>query len=763
MNSLKKRLSKPLPLKQRTSSVDARRDYNVSTWYSVLGLLKLREYFITVDHFSIWRRHLAWAMEDGKNLRDYMTQRYASSMVFMSLLLSTELNVLFNSSQVTTQMRYSLRHEEYWLISFWIGIMIITSAVLTLLSLISTYTAWCMVSSIHERNAHCIFRSSIGQYVAELPGRFIVGSIYSFLLWVMMFLFMLLPVGFWSIALVGASILLFMHTICCFSAFGRIIMHSGAMAQEKVFDQNYESNLLPHSLHAHLLARARANLSKNTSILRQYRSNSRPRPIDHFHDETDEELGSLMNKKGHGATEKGLLDNAISLTARTLTGANKVGYEDQHDAKDYNSNSAFHYSNSNNNQHWDDIYPPAEPRSRADSTVRFADEVDMVKSSPPQGEQARRRANNDSLMVAVPEGDDTPLSETSHSANSVATNNTIADELKSKLFSQQEEEETLPNVSRPPRPGMVRRDRSNTTAHEGNMDAIFEIGKPKATNATANRLPDFDLKIPSTQQRGLLFANRAESDSALNNTLDKQGEWSHRLSSTTETHRVGRPSATTGRNAFGMHSPWPSNAPGLSVLENAAKLKQQWQNSHVSSSESDQHRSAENFQTPSKGGPTRSHSAIESSRSLQQLWVSSSPALSASDTKQTHRKNDFVAGHRPLTPTNQNSSTNNTSPEEGQSTSMSHGSSAGLLSEEEEEAYMRDYGSFGELPFTQDGLDDDYGWESGADADNNDNERATLLNHSKQEKSHAANYLSLDDVTPKQSGTGSRKQAPPED
>ena len=97
--------SKPLPLKQRTSSQDCRRDYSHSTWYTLLELIKVREYLITVDNFSLWRRHLAWAKNDGEDLRGYMTQRYASNMVFLSLLLSTELGVLFNSAHVTTEVR----------------------------------------------------------------------------------------------------------------------------------------------------------------------------------------------------------------------------------------------------------------------------------------------------------------------------------------------------------------------------------------------------------------------------------------------------------------------------------------------------------------------------------------------------------------------------------------------------------------------------------------------------------------------------------
>lgn len=132
--------SKPLPLKQRTSSKDTRRDYTIQTWTSLLGLLKPREYFVTVDNFSIWRRHLAWAMENGGDLRRYMTQRYASNMVFMSLLLGAELNVLFNPSAVTTAMRTNLHDENWYSVDFFAGIMILVSVILTILSLISTFT-----------------------------------------------------------------------------------------------------------------------------------------------------------------------------------------------------------------------------------------------------------------------------------------------------------------------------------------------------------------------------------------------------------------------------------------------------------------------------------------------------------------------------------------------------------------------------------------------------------------------------------------------
>jgi hypothetical protein len=263
--------SKPLPLKQRTSSVDTRRDYSLHTVFSSLSLLKVREYFLTVDNFSIWRRHLAWAMENGADLRAYMTQRFASSMVFMSLLLGAELNVLFNSAAVTTSMRRELFSENFWKIEFWAGITILISVILTILSLFSTFTVWGMVSSISDANAHCILRSSIGQYVSELPGRFIVSAVYSFLIWVSLFFFLLLPVGFWSILLLVITAALFFHVVVVFSAFGRIIMHSGAMGTNRIFDEQTEKSLLPHTLHSSLLEKAREVLASKTSIMRQYK------------------------------------------------------------------------------------------------------------------------------------------------------------------------------------------------------------------------------------------------------------------------------------------------------------------------------------------------------------------------------------------------------------------------------------------------------------------------------------------------------------
>lgn len=69
-------------------------------------------------------------------------QRFSSSMVFMSLLLGAELGVLFNSSEITNDMRKSMVNEEYGDFKFYIGVTIILSVCVTITALVGTVTCW---------------------------------------------------------------------------------------------------------------------------------------------------------------------------------------------------------------------------------------------------------------------------------------------------------------------------------------------------------------------------------------------------------------------------------------------------------------------------------------------------------------------------------------------------------------------------------------------------------------------------------------------
>lgn len=65
-------------------------DDEISSLVSLMGLLEPSEYFVTVDNSALWQKHICWAKSTGKDLRQYITQRYASSVVFLSCLLAAQ-------------------------------------------------------------------------------------------------------------------------------------------------------------------------------------------------------------------------------------------------------------------------------------------------------------------------------------------------------------------------------------------------------------------------------------------------------------------------------------------------------------------------------------------------------------------------------------------------------------------------------------------------------------------------------------------------
>mmetsp|Transcript_27649 Transcript_27649/g.31013 ORF Transcript_27649/g.31013 Transcript_27649/m.31013 type:complete len:526 (+) Transcript_27649:90-1667(+) len=382
---------RPLPLKQRTSSKDSRRDYSQYTWTSLFVLLKTREFFVTVDNFSIWRRHLSWAMENGKDLRTYMQQRYASNMVFMSLLLSTELGILFNSSAVTTGVRHHLRNGDHSSLSFWAGFVIIISALMTILSLISTFTAWAMFNSVDANNAHCVFRSSIGQCAAALPGNLIVCSIYSFLISFILYFFLLLPFGIWSIMLLASTLFLFVYIVSVFSALGRLIMHTGAMGDSCIFTPEYEEFLLPHSLQSNLLAKAKANLENKTSIIRQYRIKQQPIPRFLAEDELYDYLCDRLSESSNGCAP---LRTRADSTVRFADEEEGRFSSKQKVVRSPSTLSDISFDQSISSPK---LSPPAKPDSDCPKHADYAERPPLVSDSKSLGANALRSVCNSSL------------------------------------------------------------------------------------------------------------------------------------------------------------------------------------------------------------------------------------------------------------------------------------------------------------------------------------------------------------------------------
>lgn len=152
-----------------------------------------------------------------------------------------------------------------------------------------------------------------------------------------MMTFVLMPVGFWNIALVLVVVMLFIHVMTAFSSFGRLILHTTAMSTNRIFEEEYEHSLTPQPLQEQLYTRAKAEISNNTSITRQYRR--KMEPLGRMYDQN--ELAAVMKQAGN----RGSFDPPVlSIINRIRTDSKLHG------------------------------------RTRADSTVRFADQ--LLTSSP---------------------------------------------------------------------------------------------------------------------------------------------------------------------------------------------------------------------------------------------------------------------------------------------------------------------------------------------------------------------------------------------
>jgi hypothetical protein len=203
-----------------------------------------------------------------------MTQRFASNMVFMSLLLSSEVGVLFSPSQPADRMRARLFAGDVDTYDFWAGLLLCISIIVTLCTLVATFTAWAIVSPINGRNAHCIIRSSVGLYATQLPSRLIVLAIYLFLSWIVVFVFIMVPRPV-AIALTVCAITVFVHIVSVYSALGRLVMYTGAMADTQIFTDEEEDAMLPFELQFTLLKMAHSAKHSGADPRIHYRHSTR--------------------------------------------------------------------------------------------------------------------------------------------------------------------------------------------------------------------------------------------------------------------------------------------------------------------------------------------------------------------------------------------------------------------------------------------------------------------------------------------------------
>ena len=263
-----------------------------------LTLLQPLDYVVAPNFASLWQKHVAWAKPNGANLKQYITGHYASIMILLSLLLSASISVFFSNSPELVQMRAilaqqtQLEHHFLTNLKFWTGLLILLGIFVTLLGLVTTFTLWSMISAISNANAHCVVRCTLGQYAISLPPRLVVASLYIFLLWMVLMVMELVahPISWMIVAAVLSFFLA--AVILPLSALGRLILHTGAMAQRPILSSDLEAQLLPSGLYSSLLLRATHRQRRNPyNVTRQYQ----PPPMVEVNDGGDDDDGEDSN------------------------------------------------------------------------------------------------------------------------------------------------------------------------------------------------------------------------------------------------------------------------------------------------------------------------------------------------------------------------------------------------------------------------------------------------------------------------------------
>lgn len=147
-------------------------------------LMSVWDFVVSVDLTALWRRHLVWAKEDGDELLEIVTSRFASSNVFLSLMFSSEVGTFFSPSGIVTSVRDALSvGPTANNLKYSTGIVLIVSIIVTGSAILANFTAYGIFRGLAEANAHLVLRSTMGLYAAQLPSRLTVLSIYLFFAW----------------------------------------------------------------------------------------------------------------------------------------------------------------------------------------------------------------------------------------------------------------------------------------------------------------------------------------------------------------------------------------------------------------------------------------------------------------------------------------------------------------------------------------------------------------------------------------------------
>ena len=93
----------------------------------------------TFEISGSYKFHCAvWSKKNGDDLKKIVTERFASSTVFLSLLFSSEMGVLYSPSDPGKDIRSALELKQYATPDYWLGVALCFSVGLNLLFLACT-------------------------------------------------------------------------------------------------------------------------------------------------------------------------------------------------------------------------------------------------------------------------------------------------------------------------------------------------------------------------------------------------------------------------------------------------------------------------------------------------------------------------------------------------------------------------------------------------------------------------------------------------
>lgn len=67
---------------------------------------------------------IVWSKKSGDDLKKIVTERFGSSTVFLSLLFSSEMGLIYSPSDPGKDVRLALATKDYGSVDYWAGIAI---------------------------------------------------------------------------------------------------------------------------------------------------------------------------------------------------------------------------------------------------------------------------------------------------------------------------------------------------------------------------------------------------------------------------------------------------------------------------------------------------------------------------------------------------------------------------------------------------------------------------------------------------------------